>query len=176
VYSGNHYCLETLLKNGAHIDEKINYNGFTALHLAAFIGDKKCVSLLLKEGANVMIKTINGKFAHDIARYSDDCMRYDCMRGNNSPYYEGPWLDNYNSKYKSCEIILNQKFDAEKDRIEELTTTEIISSPPAYSGTSSPAYSRPSPPAYSRPSPPTYSGTSSPAYSRPSPPAYSDTN
>lgn len=63
-------CTDYLL-NVAHasVNQK-NYNGFTALHWAAYKGSSVAINLLLSAGADPNIRTADGKLPVHIAAYS----------------------------------------------------------------------------------------------------------
>lgn len=61
-------CAKYLLENGANPNLK-NFNGFTALHWAAFTGRTEVVPLLLDYGADIEARIADGKTAVHIASF-----------------------------------------------------------------------------------------------------------
>ena len=53
----NIYALDLLLKNGIDINAR-DYNGCTALHVAAHVGDHKIISKLIDFGASINIVSV----------------------------------------------------------------------------------------------------------------------
>ena len=70
--NGTTEILQYLIQNGANLDLKDTFYGWTALMYATFYGQKQAVQLLLKNGADPTISAQNGCTALDLATLSDD--------------------------------------------------------------------------------------------------------
>ena len=65
---GSVNCAKYLIQHGANVNLK-NFNGFTALHWAAFTGRTEAVQLLLEHHADIESRTKDGKSPLHIAAY-----------------------------------------------------------------------------------------------------------
>lgn len=63
---GNVLVAEVLIQNGAEVNARLPYNGYTALHLASRDGFKEVVELLITKGAEVNAKTMYGETPLDL--------------------------------------------------------------------------------------------------------------
>ena len=63
--------LNLLINKGINIDQQ-NEDGATALHLAAYHGNLKFVKFLIKNGANILLKTQKKKTAFDLAHQQSE--------------------------------------------------------------------------------------------------------
>jgi len=71
VLSNNAELVEALLEHGAKIDRKTCIDGITPLMEAARYGYMEVMAVLLKNNADISIKSKNGKTALDLARNSN---------------------------------------------------------------------------------------------------------
>jgi len=66
LYLGDNEAITSFLNQGVKINQPINNNGLTPLHIAASLGYDITVSLLLNHGANPWLKMISGKTPLDL--------------------------------------------------------------------------------------------------------------
>ena len=65
--AGNLEVMKARIEEGCDVNQ-IDEKGFTALHLAAMGNETDCLQLMLKSGADPMIKSANGKIAAQLAK------------------------------------------------------------------------------------------------------------
>lgn len=66
--NGHAAALGLLLKKNVKPDTVMGEDEFTALHFAAVAGHLECIKVLLRNGANVLLKTKSGKSALDLTK------------------------------------------------------------------------------------------------------------
>ena len=64
---GNVSVARLLIQNGAEVNAKLPYHGFTSLHLAAQNGHEKVAGLLIAKGADINAKSMYGETPIDLA-------------------------------------------------------------------------------------------------------------
>jgi ankyrin repeat protein len=65
--NGDVKSIKSWLEKGARVEAEDVATGNTALHFSALVGNKKCCKTLLREGAAVDLKNVNGQTAIDVA-------------------------------------------------------------------------------------------------------------